>query len=297
MRQEGFLDRLRRGPLICDGAMGTMLSDAAQGQWKVPEEINLALPEVVQGVHRAYVDAGAQIIETNTFGGNRLRLAKADLGHKTHELNRAGAQLARDIAGDIALVAGSIGPTGEFLEPLGERSFEEMRDAFAEQAAALADGGVDLFIVETMSALEEARAAIEGARMATDLPIVCTMSLDTNLHTMMGVSPEQAVRALLDWGADVVGANCGVGPDQMEIVMQKMRAHSPDALLAAQPNAGLPRLVGDNVVYDVGPEEIAGYAQRYASMGVSLIGACCGSTPDHIRAMARTLDSPIPDEA
>ena len=297
MRLEGFLHRLCIGPLICDGAMGTMLPMDARDQWKVPEEINLSMPEVVQGMHRAYIEAGAQIVMTNTFGGNHLKLDKVGLGRKVYELNRSGAHLAREAAGDNILVAGSMGPTGDFLEPLGERSFQEVREAFAEQAAALVDGDVDILIVETMSALEEARAAIEGARMVTHLPIVCTMTFDTNLHTMMGVSPEQAVSSLPDWGADVVGANCGAGPQEMEVVMQRMVSQAPHALLAAQPNAGMPRLVDNRPVYDIGPEEMAEYAQRYASMGVRLIGACCGSTPAHIRAIARKLASPKQGEA
>jgi len=269
-----------------------MLPADASGQWRVPEEMNVSMPEAVQGVHRAFIEAGAQIVETNTFGGNRLKLDKAGLGHRVYELNHAGAQLAREIAGDRVLVAGSMGPTGDFLEPLGERTFQEVKDAFAQQAKALVDGGVDIIMIETMSALEEARAAIEGARLVTHLPIVCTMTFDTNLHTMMGVSPEQAASSLPDWGADVVGANCGTGPQDMETVVQRMLAQSPQALLAAQPNAGVPRLVGDNPVYDAGPEEMAEYAQRHAAMGVRLIGACCGSTPSHIRAIAAKLASP-----
>ncbi|MFQ5851589.1 MAG: homocysteine S-methyltransferase family protein [Candidatus Binatia bacterium] len=281
-----FLERLRQGILLCDGAMGTMLAQVAGGRGRAPEELNLSMPNKVAGVHKAYIEAGAQVIQTNTFGGNRIRLARAGLAAHVRELNHSGASLAKDTARDQALVGGSVGPTGGFLEPLGELSFEEVKDAFAQQVAALAEGGVDLIVVETMSALEEARAAIEGAKAATSLPIVCTMTFEANLHTMMGVTPEQAACSLLDWGADVVGANCGCGPQQTEGVVRRMQEACPHALLAVQPNSGLPRLVNDRTVYDLGPEAFAAYVRCFAALGVRLLGACCGSTPAYIEAMA-----------
>jgi 5-methyltetrahydrofolate--homocysteine methyltransferase len=169
---------------------------------------------------------------------------------------------------------------------LGERSFAEVKEAFAQQVAALVEGGVDCIMVETMSALEEAQAAIEGAKSVTNLPIVCTMTFEANLHTMMGVTPEQAALALLDWGVDVIGANCGCGPQEAEAVMRQMQQVCPQALLAVQPNAGLPRLVKERTIYDIGPEAFAEHARRFVSLGVRLIGACCGTTPAYIKAMA-----------
>jgi 5-methyltetrahydrofolate--homocysteine methyltransferase len=229
------------------------------------------------------------MVQTNTFGANRIRLKRYGLEESVSELNRLGVSLAKEEAGQDILVAGVIGPTAEFLEPLGDVSYEEARDAFAEQATVLTEEGVDLIIIETMSALDEVKAAIEGTRQVSKLPLVCTMSFDTNLHTMMGVSPEEAAHSLSEWGADVAGANCGSGPQQTEEVIKRMRAAVPSLLLAARPNAGLPRLEGDRTVYDVGPEEFADYSLRFARMGVRLIGACCGSTPDYIKAIATRL--------
>lgn len=277
--------------LIADGATGTMLQAAGLPEGTAPESWNLTHPEKILDLHRAYLEAGSQIILTNSFGGNRFRLAKKGLEDKVHEVNRAAAALAREAAGQMAFVVGSIGPSGELMKPLGILSYATAVEAFTEQAAALAEGGVDAILVETMSDLNEAKAAIEGARRATDLPILCTMSFDTKLHTMMGVSPRQAAKELWPLGLVAIGGNCGKTLDDMEEVLRQMGAAVPEATLMAKPNAGLPRLVDGQAVYDVTPQLMAEYALRYAELGARIIGGCCGSTPAHIKAIAAALSS------
>jgi 5-methyltetrahydrofolate--homocysteine methyltransferase len=271
--------------------MGTMLQSKGLTQGQAPEEWNLERPEEVAAVHRAYIEAGSDAIQTNSFGGNRIRLSLHGWDDRAEAVNRAAAEIARRVAGEEIAVGGSIGPTGSVLEPYGELTFAEAKEAFAEQVRALAAGGVDYFIVETMSDLEEMRAAIEAVRENSDLPAMCTMTFDTRLHTMMGVSPSQAAVRLHELGADLIGANCGNGPEEIEVVIRQMKETVPDANLAAQANAGVPRLVGDRTVFDASPEAMADYARRMRDLGVKYIGACCGNTPAHIRAMARALRS------
>ncbi len=282
--------------VIGDGAMGTMLQRAGLTSGGAPELWNVERPEVVRSIYRGYVDAGAEIIETNTFGGNRYRLKLHNLQERVAELNRAGAALAREVAGETVLVAGSIGPTGELFRPMGNLTHEEAVAAFAEQAAALVEGGVDLFVIETMSDLEEVKAAVAGCRQVSDLPIATTMTFDTNYHTMMGVAPAQAVRTLAALGVRIIGANCGNGPDEIRRVMAEMAAVRPEGVyLMAQSNAGLPKWVDGRTHYDATPEVMAAYALDMAGLGINYIGACCGSTPDHIRAMRQALlTQPIP---
>jgi 5-methyltetrahydrofolate--homocysteine methyltransferase len=210
------------------------------------------------------------------------------------ELNRAAAANARaeaEAAPKTVLVGGSMGPTGELLEPMGTMTFEEAREAFAEQAKALADGGVDVIWVETMSDLNEVKAAVEGARSVCSLPVAATMTFDTHGHTMMGVSPQKAVECLKDLDLIVMGANCGTGPDEVETVIETMHQINPQAILVAKANAGLPKWVNQELHYDGTPEVMAGYAVRARELGARMIGACCGSTPEHIRAMAEALKS------
>ncbi len=285
-------------PIIADGAMGTMLFALGLEQGASPELWNVEHPEKVRSVHRSYIQAGAQIVLTNTFGGNRLRLALHDLADRAAELNQAAAQLARieaDAAPHPVVVAGSMGPTGGVLQPYGELAFDEAAAAFEEQARALVEGGVDVLWIETMSDLEEVRAAVEGARRAApDFPLVTTMTFDTHGRTMMGVTPEQAVAALSAFDVLALGGNCGNGPDEIEAVITKMHAASPQTVLVAKANAGIPRLEGGVPVYDATPEAMAGYAQKLRDEGARIIGACCGSTPEHIRAIARVLHGEPP---
>lgn len=284
-------ERLASGRiLLCDGAMGTMLQAAGLEAGEVPELMNLQRAERVLAVHLAYVAAGADIITTNTFGGTRVKMARADAEALVEEANKTGAQIAREAAGDHVLVAGSLGPTGELLAPLGDLSEEDACAAYAEQAAALAKGGVDLFLIETMSDLGEVKAAVAGIRRVSNLPIFCTMTFDTGGRTMMGVAPAQAAAALAELNVDAFGANCGQGPAEMEAVAREMLAARPRATVIVQPNAGVPTLVGDRAVYDVEPEQMAEFARRYAALGVRIIGSCCGSTPAHTAAIACALE-------
>lgn len=284
-------------PILLDGAMGTMLMDAGLVQGDPPEEWNVAHPDRIRAVHKGYIEAGSRVILTNSFGGTRFRLEMHNLQERVIELNKAAAQNARaeaDAAPDLVVVAGSMGPTGQLFEPMGTLTFEEAKAAFAEQAKGLAEGGVDVFWVETMSDLNEVKAAVEGARSVSDLPIVTTMSFDTHGHTMMGVSPVKALETLSALNVFAVGANCGTGSDELEVAVKAMREANPDVRIVAKANAGIPQVVkGGEIVYNGTPEVMAQYACNVRDMGISLIGGCCGSTPKHIRAMAEALGSPV----
>jgi 5-methyltetrahydrofolate--homocysteine methyltransferase len=279
--------------VLGDGAMGTMLQAAGLTTGGAPEEWNVTRPEALTAIYQGYVDAGSQIITTNSFGGTRFRLGRENLEAHVHEFNLAAARLARavaDAADHEVLVAGDIGPSGEIMAPLGTLTPEDAQAAFAEQAAALAEGGADFFLIETMSALDEVEAAIAGIRSVSDLPIAATMTFDTRFRTMMGVKPVQALEALYGWGIRVIGANCGNGPDEIERVVGEMVAAKPaDVYLIAQSNAGLPKYEQKKIHYDGTPEVMAGYALKMKALGVSYIGACCGSTPAHIAAMREAL--------
>jgi 5-methyltetrahydrofolate--homocysteine methyltransferase len=283
-------DRLSQGGiLIADGATGTTLQEAGLPTGTAPERWNLENPDAIRDLHRGYVEAGADLILTNTFGGSRPRLRVEGLEDQTHEVNLAAARLAREVAGDQVLVLGDIGPTGQLLEPLGVLTYDGAVAGFAEQAAALAEGGVDAILIETMSDLNEAKAAIEGTRQVTDLPILATMSFDTHGHTMMGIKPAQAAQELWALGVDVVGANCGRTLSENLDAIQQMREALPEATLMAKPNAGLPRMDGTQSVYDVTPDIMVDYAQQFAALDVKIIGGCCGSTCEHIAAVAQAL--------
>jgi methionine synthase I (cobalamin-dependent) len=283
-----------RGPIVADGAMGTMLMSNGLEFGDPPELWNLEHPEIIRRVQRGYLDAGAQILLTNTFGGNRLRLELHGREDRVDQLNRTAAVLARfeaDAADHPAIVAGDLGPTGQIMESIGGTLTPEIaRDVFAQQARALAAGGVDVLWVETMSDVAEAVAAIRGAKdAAPDKPVIATMSFDTRGRTMMGVTPEQAAAAMLEAGASAIGGNCGNGPEELVPVIEKMRAAYPDAVLVAKGNVGMPQLVGMTVEYPTTPETMAGFARQFRDAGANIIGACCGSTPPHLRAMAEAL--------
>jgi 5-methyltetrahydrofolate--homocysteine methyltransferase len=280
-------------PILADGAMGTMLFANGLEFGDPPEVWNIAHPDIIRRVHRGYLDAGSRILLTNTFGGNRFRLEMHGNASRVDELNRTAAILLRsevDSAGTGALVAGDIGPSGQIMAPLGTLDYDEAVDGFAEQARALVAGGVDVLWIETMSALEEIHAAIDGARrVAPSTPIIATMTFDTRGRTMMGVHPEQAAEALLGWGADAIGGNCGNGPDELVPVVQKMHAVAPDAVIVAKSNAGIPELVDMKTVYRAGPDEMATRAIEFREAGARIIGACCGSTPAHLERMRQVL--------
>ncbi len=284
--------------VIADGGMGTMLFSMGLANGESPELWNVEQPEKVASVHRSYIGAGAQIILTNTFGCNRYRLMLHKLQDRVQELNLAAAKIAREVA-DAApfpvVVAGDIGPTGGILAPLGDLEYADARSAFEEQAQALRDGGVDVLWIETMSALEEVRAAAEAChRVAPNLPIVTTMTFDTHGRTMMGVTPEKALEALKQLSPVALGGNCGNGLAEIQTVIRKMRAADPDVILVAKANAGIPRLEGGKAIYDATPEDMGGYAIACRDLGANIIGACCGSTPDHIREIARALRTEVP---
>jgi methionine synthase I (cobalamin-dependent) len=278
--------------VVFDGAMGTMVQAAGLDDGGAAELWNVQHPERVLEIHRAYLEAGSRVVTTNTFGGTRPRLDMYGLGDRVAELNRAGAALARQAAEPFdALVAGDLGPTGELMEPMGTLTIDDAAELFAEQLRGLLGGGIDLVLIETMSDLSEVEAAVRAAHAeAPALPVIVTMSFDTNLRTMMGVSPAAAVAAIAPLGVTAVGANCGRGPDEMEPIMAQMVEARPEGLLLiAQSNAGLPVLVGDRFEYNFPTEEMAAHAVRLKAMGVDLIGACCGSTPAHLQAMTEAL--------
>jgi 5-methyltetrahydrofolate--homocysteine methyltransferase len=282
------------GLVLADGAMGTMLMANGLEFGDPPELWNLEHPELIRRVQRGYVDAGSQVLLTNTFGGNRLRLELHGREDRVDQLNRTAAVLARveaDAADHPVAVAGDLGPTGQLMEAIGGTLTPELaREVFAEQAKALAAAGVDVMWVETMSDVSEAIAAIQGARdAAPDLPVIATMSFDTRGRTMMGVTPEHAAGALLAAGAAAVGGNCGNGPEEVLPVLERMRAAHPDAVLVAKANVGMPQLVGLDVTYDTTPETMADFARRFRDAGANVIGACCGSTPAHLRAMVEAV--------
>jgi 5-methyltetrahydrofolate--homocysteine methyltransferase len=288
-----LLTRLNSGPaLVADGAMGTMLQSAGLPPGGLGEAWLLEQPDAVAQVHRAYVEAGAELILSCTFGGTRGRLSHAGLGDRVVEVNRRAVEVARQAAAGRAYVAGDIGPLGELLAPLGTRTFEEAVELFAEQAAGLAQGGADVLYIETMSDLNEARAAVEGARRAAPhLPITVTFSFDTRGRTSMGVRSEQAAQSMVELGAAAFGANCGASLEMTEEALRKMHEAAPEAILIAKPNAGLPRMEKGQTVFDATPEEMAEAARRFVALGVRVVGGCCGSTPEHIRAIARALKS------
>lgn len=288
-----FLELIARGePVVADGGMGTMLMNAGLMFGDPPEQWNV-LPDKqphVRAIHRGYLDAGSQIILTNSFGGTAFRLKLHNLQDRVFELNRAAAELARAEAGENAVVAGSIGPSGELFEPMGALTFDAAVAGFAAQAAGLAAGGVDVLWVETMSDLQEVRAAVVGARQAApQLPVVATMTFDTRGFTMMGVSPAQAIEELADLNLAALGGNCGNGTAEIEGVVYGMSQTGTALPLIAKSNAGMPDMVDGRAVYNGTPEIMAEYARRVRALGATIIGACCGSSPAHIAAIAQAL--------
>ena len=290
------------GFLVIDGAMGTELFAAGLTAGDPPELWNLDHPDRIRAIHQAYVDAGSDIVLTNSFGGNRHRLKLHSLEGRVHELNAAAASIAREVAGAAdrpVLVAGSMGPTGELIEPLGALTAAEAQETFAEQAAGLSDGGADILWLETMSALPEVEAGVLGARSTSGLPIVVTLSFDTAGRTMMGITGEDAGALLAKLGVDGIGANCGANLADTEAAVVGIRSACGDIPVVSKANAGIPVWKGAELEYDATPEILSAHAHRLREAGVSIIGACCGSTPDHIAMIRAVLDGdrPVPDIA
>jgi 5-methyltetrahydrofolate--homocysteine methyltransferase len=286
-------EALEKGILISDGAMGTMLQSKGLTDGGAPELWNVENPTAIEEVLEEYAAAGANLITTNTFGGTRGRLQMHGLEDRLFELNKAGAEIARKVADRHpgCYVMGDVGPSGELMEPMGTMTVDDAKELFADQIKALVAGGVDAILIETMSDLQEVEAAVKAAKeVAPNLPIIVTFSFDTNLRTMMGVKPAVAVTTLAAEGVRIIGANCGRGVDEMRVIAKELTEARPDGVfIITQSNAGLPKLVGGDFVYDGTPEEMAKYAQDMKELGVNVIGSCCGSSPAHTKAMAATV--------
>jgi 5-methyltetrahydrofolate--homocysteine methyltransferase len=286
-----FLTRLQKQVVIFDGAMGTMLQAEGLLPGECPELWNVERPEIVQKIHRAYFEAGAQVVETNTFGANPIKLAAIGLEGRTHEFNYQGARLAKTVAPPDGLVAGSVSPTGKFLEPLGDLTYPQVVEIYKAQIGALAEGGADLICIETMSDIEETAAAIQAARAVCSLPVIATMTFNLDaigFRTIMGISPEIAAIRLKREGVDIIGSNCGQGMEEMILLMKQMRPLTSLPLIA-QPNAGLPQLSEGKVTYPQSPEDFAQEVPELLQTGINVIGGCCGTTPEHIRLLAEKV--------
>lgn len=285
-----FAELLASRPvLLADGATGTNYQDMGIEPGVAPEEWVFDAPDNVRALHRRFLDAGSDLVLTCTFGATTPRLADGPLAGRGRELNVRAVELARAEAGADRLVAGSLGPTGQLPEPYGLLTREVCVDAYAEQARALEDGGVDLLVLETFFALEEALWAIEGIQSVSDLPLVMSFSFDQGTHTMMGLSPADVVAAVAPLGVAALGANCGRSLADTDAVVDELLAAASGVPLWIKPNAGVPRIVGDTVVYDADPEMLAVHVRAYAEKGARIVGGCCGSTPEHIAAIARAL--------
>src|SRR5215470_15628909 len=279
--------------LVVDGAMGTMLY--AKGVYinRCYDELNLSNPDLVREIHGEYIKAGADIIETNTYGATSHKLQQYGLEANLHEINATAAKLAREAAGERAYVAGAIGPLGLRIEPYGPTSFDEAKDLFKAQAIALLEGGVDLFCLETFSDVSEIREAIRAVREVSDLPIIAQMTIMTDGNTVFGTTPESFTENLDQWGADVIGLNCGVGPAIILNALEKMREVTKKKL-SAQPNAGLPRDVQGRQFYMCSPEYMSKFAKRFIQSGAQFIGGCCGTTPAHIKFISDAVRAASP---
>ncbi len=284
MPSHPFLETVNRGVVVFDGAMGTRLYEKGIFINKSFDELDLSQPGIVQEVHAEYVRAGADVIETNTFGANRLKLTPYGFGDRVREINEAGARIAKEAAGG-AFVAGAVGPLGVKIEPWGPTSVDEARELFKEQIAALVSGGVDIICFETFADVNELGQAIRAAKeVAPGLPIVAQMTIDDEANSLYGTPPEVFTKRLDEWGADVIGVNCSVGPAAMLHAIERMVKVTKKPL-SAQPNAGQPRLLDGRTIYECSPEYMASYARRFLQAGAKVVGGCCGTTPRHIKAI------------
>ncbi|HEX2947176.1 MAG TPA: homocysteine S-methyltransferase family protein [Clostridia bacterium] len=283
-----FLEEIHKRILIHDGSKGYMLQKLGLKGGECGEAWNIYKPEEVRKVYRAYLEAGSDVIQTNTFPGNRIELEKYGLGDKTYEINFQGARLAREEAGDKAFVCASIGPTGLLFEPSGELTFDRAYEIFSEQVKAVADGGADVINFETFTDIAELRAAYFAARDNTKLPVICSLAFENNGRTLMGTDPFIAVLVLRSIGADMAGTNCSFGPGHMAGIVEKLY-EAGGGYLSAKPNAGLPQIIDGKTVYSETPEHFADLAVQFAGYGARLIGGCCGTTPEYIRALKAKL--------
>jgi homocysteine S-methyltransferase len=288
--RRSFEELLARGAVIFDGAMGTELYSRGVFINRCFDELVLSDPDMVREVHRAYLQAGVDVIETNSFGANRFKLEPHGFQGRVRQINRRAAELAREVSGGVCLVAGSIGPLGLRIEPWGPTSMEEAEEAFHEQVEALLEGGVDLLILETFSDLNEIRQAIKATHQLCSLPIVAQMTLEEDGNSLYGTQPEIFTSRLDEWGADVVGCNCSVGPQVMLDTLERM-ARVTRKPLAAQPNAGMPRNVEGRNIYLASPDYFGSYARRFVRAGARVVGGCCGTNPEHIKAIRRMVRS------
>ncbi|MBV6395115.1 MAG: Bifunctional homocysteine S-methyltransferase/5,10-methylenetetrahydrofolate reductase [Anaerolineales bacterium] len=289
----GFLERLQNEKvLVSDGATGTNLQKVGLIGGIIPEGWVLERPEKILDLESAFIEAGSDIILTCTFGGTKLRLRESPLGQRVHEINQRAAEIAREAANKCpgALVAGSMGPTGLLIKPYGPATTEEVADAYEEQARGLTAGGVDLLVIETMFAINEAQAALEGVRRVTELPVIVSFSYDRGTRSMMGTKPSDVVKAFKPSGVAAIGANCGTTLENMETILKEYMSAAPELVYWVKPNAGLPELGENNeAVYRVTPQAMAEYAEKFVAAGARIVGGCCGSTPEHVAAIAKAV--------
>ncbi len=293
MKRQDFLNRLEEGVFLFDGGIGTQLQAKGLGVGEAPESWNVEHPEFVKEIHRQYVTTGAKAVTTNSFGGSKYKLEKVGLGDRVYQINFQAAVIARDATAGNALVAGSVGPTGEFLEPLGSVKPDEMKENFRLQVKALLDGGADLIIIETMMDLEEASLAVRAVRELGDFPVIGSMTYNPvkqGYRTMMGVDIPTAVQRLQDEGADVVGSNCGNGIEDFITIVKEIRRVTNRPILA-EANAGLPELVEGKTVFKETPEMMASKLPLLLEAGANIVGGCCGTTPEHITQFLRVIES------
>jgi len=297
MFRPNLRERIKQGVFLLDGAMGTELIARGIEAGTCNDYLNVESPDIILDIHSSYLKAGSDAILTNTFGANRFALARHGLSDKVERINLAGAQIARRAAGGQKHVLGDIGPSGDFLEPLGNLKPQELKDAFTQQAKALLDGGVDGFIIETMTALDEATIAVEAVKSVSDLPVFVSFSFDhigNNFRTMMGIDVESAVSKATSLDIDAVGFNCGTAlldgyVELADKYVWAVKKQGKDVMVFAEPNAGKPELVDSKAVYKVSPQDFAAAAERIYSAGVNIIGGCCGTGPEHIKAMVKKL--------
>ena len=292
--KEEIKEQLNKRPLLLDGAMGTMLQSYGLKSGECPEEWNISHRQVVKKIHQEYIRAGADVILTNTFGANRVKLSSFNRQNDVMEINKSAVKIAKETIKSVkepekkVLLAASVGPTGKILEPYGPLSIKEVYENYKEQVVILKEIGVDLIILETFFDLGEIKTALKAVKENTDLMVIASMTFDKNLKTIYGVDPERAVIVLENEGADGVGANCGTGPEVLYKVLKIMKKVSKTYLMV-EPNAGMPELVKGKVVYPASPKIMAEYTEKFLKLGLNLIGGCCGTTPLHIKAMSEKI--------